>query len=47
VIERLLNNGVKIIQTEKGYLSEDFVDDVIIKNDHILIEAGGSSYSIY
>lgn len=47
VIERLRGNGVKIIQTEKGYLSEDFAEEVVLKNDHIIIETDGSSYSIY
>lgn len=46
VIERLLAAGVKVYQTERGWLKGEFLDDVNIMNDNIVIESDGSLYDI-
>lgn len=45
-IERLLDAGVKIFQTETGWLMKEFNDDVNVANGNIIIETTASSYYI-
>ena len=46
VIERLVAAGIEIYQTERGWLKDEFLDDVNIMNGNIVIESDGNLYDI-
>lgn len=47
VIERLINSGIKIYQTERGWLKDEFLNKIIIKDGDVTIESDGNTYSVF
>lgn len=47
VTTRLINSGIKVYQTERGWLKDEFLNKIIIKNGDVTIESDGNTYSVF
>lgn len=46
VIERLINSGIEVYQTERGWLKDEFMDMVSVAGGNVTIETDGLNYKI-